>query len=121
MIRTITLLAAALVEYSLAQRSLVAPGAMTPGGGGGGGKRGGGWGVVGKWPIGFFVAGSSITDMNGLYIFIGERDDSLPEEGIMTWGNLGSSWTIANVDARTYSGCVRYRSWLHVNARVYGW
>lgn len=81
---------------------LVAPGAMTQGGGGGGGRRGGGWGVVGKWPAGFFIAGSTIEDMNGLYIPIGERDDSLPHQGIMTWGNLGSSWVIANVESRSY-------------------
>jgi hypothetical protein len=40
--------------------------------------------------------------MNGLYIPIGERDDTLPHQGIMTWGNLGSGWVIANVDSRSY-------------------
>lgn len=33
---------------------------------------------------------------------IGERDSTLPQNGIMTWGNLGSAWIISNVDARFY-------------------
>ena len=60
------------------------------------------WQQKGKWPVGFAIAGSSIEEMNGLYIHLGERDDSLPSEGIQTWGNLGSPWVIANVDARSY-------------------
>jgi hypothetical protein len=62
--------------------------------------------------VGFFIAGSSLSDMNGLYIFVGERDDTLPHEGIMTWGNLGSPWTISNVNAREYRGCVSRPFWL---------
>ena len=52
--------------------------------------------------MGFFIAGSSIEAMNGLYVPLGERDDSLPHEGIRTWGNLGSPWVVANVDTRRY-------------------
>ena len=47
---------------------LVGPGALVPGGGpGAGGRRRGGWGVVDEWPKGFFIGGSAIDEMNGLY------------------------------------------------------
>jgi hypothetical protein len=79
--------------------ALVGPGAITPAGhsGGNGGRRRGGWGVVGNWPAGFFIAGSSIRDMNGLYELI-HRDNSLPHRAIMTWGNCGTGWIITNSD-----------------------
>lgn len=80
-----------------AQRDLVAPGTLVRGGGSQGARRGG-WGVVGNWPEGFFIAGSSIREMNGLYERIA-RDNTLPHRSHIVWGNVLNGWLIANVDA----------------------
>ena len=54
--------------WPLAAHQLVAPGTVTPFRGGGGGARGPTrWGMVQEFPAGFFVAGSSIRALNGLY------------------------------------------------------
>eukprot|EP00929_Paragymnodinium_shiwhaense_P048291 TRINITY_DN24431_c0_g1_i1.p1 TRINITY_DN24431_c0_g1~~TRINITY_DN24431_c0_g1_i1.p1 ORF type:complete len:618 (+),score=69.45 TRINITY_DN24431_c0_g1_i1:92-1945(+) len=67
-----------------------------------GGRRHGGWGVVGKWPVGFFVAGSTLLDLNGLY----ERSDpdpSLPHRCWRYYRNLNKQgWALAEVEVRTY-------------------
>ena len=103
--RTPSLVRLALVACSAsAQRDLVAPGAMTRGGGGGqggGGRRGGGWSTVSNWPVGIFVAGSSISALNGIYVKV-ENDNTLAHPGIMTWENADSGWLISNVDSRGY-------------------
>jgi len=48
-------------------QGVVGPGGVTPYSGGGG-RRSGGYGTVRDPPAGFFVAGSSIKDMNGVYV-----------------------------------------------------
>jgi hypothetical protein len=57
-----------LLLYSGAHAQLVGPGAMAPyGGGGGGSRRHGGYVRVQEPAKGFFVAGSALRNMNGLY------------------------------------------------------
>ena len=65
-----------LVAYACGQ--LVGPGALVPGGGPQNSRRSGGWGVVDQWPVGFFVGGSDLTEMNGIYVRQPELDHKLP-------------------------------------------
>ena len=53
--------------------------------------------MVGNWPSGFFIAGSSIKEMNGLYELVA-RDNTLPHRAIMTWGNCANGFLITNMD-----------------------
>ena len=93
---------------------LVAPGALTRGGGGGG-RRHGGWGVVDKWPHGFFVAGSSIARLNGVYVRV-DRDHGLPHWCHMTWRNVDTGWVISNVEISGYVGVGDHASeWLFID------
>ena len=46
-------------------KALVGPGALATRGGGA--QRSQGFGYVNNWPAGFFIAGSSIYELNGLY------------------------------------------------------
>ena len=57
-----------LLVASTANAQLVGPGALVPGGGPQNNRRSGGWGVVDQWPVGFFVGGSDLTEMNGIYV-----------------------------------------------------
>ena len=71
--RTTTLLVAWLCIFATTTiptttAQLVGPGAMRPyGGGAGGGRRSGGYVRVQEPAKGFFIAGSAVRDMNGLY------------------------------------------------------
>jgi len=92
---------------STAGQQMVAPGGMTPysGGGGGGGPRFGGYVRLSEPVLGFFVTGSSIDPMNGVF---GPRLDSaaatsaLPPSLASTVGHGAyphshSGWTLAHV------------------------
>ncbi|KAL1496579.1 hypothetical protein AB1Y20_014184 [Prymnesium parvum] len=61
--------AVGLAAAVCAQGGLVPSGGMVPGGGGGGGggRRFGGYVHVSEPPVGFFIAGSSLLRMNGVY------------------------------------------------------
>ena len=64
----ITLISVLLLQLVATKSQLVGPGAMAPyGGGGGGGRRHGGYVRVQEPAKGFFIAGSAIRQMNGLY------------------------------------------------------
>ena len=98
---------ALLLLASTAGQQMVAPGGMTPysGGGGGGGPRFGGYVRLSEPVLGFFVTGSSIDPMNGVF---GPRLDSaaaksaLPPSLASTVGHGAyphshSGWTLAHV------------------------
>ena len=55
-----------------ATAQLVGPGGVVPYGGGGGGPRR--VGTVRDWAQGFFVAGSSLDSLNGVYALINPDD-----------------------------------------------
>jgi len=87
------------VGCSVCAHELVAPGTLASRGGGGGGGGGGGWGVVDEWPIGFFIAGSSLAGVNGLYVRppSGEPMDApaLPHRCGMRWANVDApGWSV---------------------------
>ena len=74
---------------------LVGPGAMTlRSSGSGRHDRGGGWGVVDRWALAFFVSGSSVREMNGLYARLPKADYTLGHVGGVSWRNEGSGWTL---------------------------
>ncbi|EOD24818.1 hypothetical protein EMIHUDRAFT_457707, partial [Emiliania huxleyi CCMP1516] len=98
---------ALLLLASTAGQQMVAPGGVTPysGGGGGGGPRFGGYVRLSEPVLGFFVTGSSIDPMNGVF---GPRLDSaaatsaLPPSLASTVGHGAyphshSGWTLAHV------------------------
>ena len=90
-------------------QSVVGPGGMTPySGGGGGGRRFGGYTTINNAVNGFFVAGSSITGLNGVYgplIKTGpDLHSRLPPEiaqdvnlNIGAYEHDSSGWLLANV------------------------
>jgi hypothetical protein len=79
---------------------MVGPGALTQRSESGGG-RSGGWGVIDKWPVSFFVGGSDLYGLNGLFERA-EKDWNLPLEGAVTWRNRISGWTLlSGVTSRT--------------------
>ena len=63
---TVALLVAAWLLGAVYANEMVGPGAMTPFSGGGG-EREYSYGYMDSPAIGFFVGGSSVTAMNGLY------------------------------------------------------
>lgn len=76
--------------------ALVGPGALsTRGGGGGRGSRG--YGRVDEFPVGFFVGGSSVVDMNGLYVRQ-DVDPMLPHATQLYYKN-SHGWSINYVNA----------------------
>ena len=81
--RAMKLLAAACCLASAAAQpgGLVPSGGMVPGGGGGG-RRHGGYVRVSEPPLGFFIAGSSLHQLNGVY---GPR---LGDEQLLQFGEL---------------------------------
>ena len=87
---------------------LVAPGGLVPAGGTGGpvGRRrgGGGWGVVDKWPVGFFVGGSGLGGMNGVYVRADAVDHGLPHYCELTWGNVDGDWKLASAHVDGWDG-----------------
>eukprot|EP00667_Euglena_gracilis_P021081 EG_transcript_22971 len=82
-----------------ATNALVGPGALTPYGGP---PRGGpsGWGFVGHWPEGFFIGGSSLPGMNGLYFRDSVDHRHTPHAAEHLYRNPYSGWSIAYVNAR---------------------
>jgi hypothetical protein len=78
--------------------ALVGPGALSPYSGGGG-SRGGGWGYVDRYPMGFFVGGSSIEGLNGLY-FREEINPHLPHAVHYYYTNKYSGWMMLYVNAK---------------------
>jgi len=78
--------------------ALVGPGALsTRGGGGGRGARG--YGRVDEFPVGFFVGGSSLVDMNGLYVRQDHADPMLPHAIQLHYKN-SHGWSINYVNAQ---------------------
>jgi len=55
------------------------------------------WSVVDTWPAGFFIAGSSISSMNGLYEH-SQPDFTLAYQGQL-WRNSFTGWSLLDVDA----------------------
>ena len=94
--------AVALLLAAASAQQLVGPGGMTPYSGGGGGRRFGGYVTIRDAVNGFFVAGSSIDDLNGVY---GPRLtdlSALPAEvardvQIGAYAHASSGWILANV------------------------
>ena len=100
---------------------LVAPGALVPGGGGGAGpvgrSRSGGWGVVSKWPVGFFVGGSSVSEMNGVYVRAEGVDHALPHYCAPSWKNVDNDFKIASTDVDGWAGVKgATKEWLLIDA-----
>ena len=58
---------AVLLLVHAASAQLVGPGAMTPYGGGGGARRHGGFVTIRDAVLGFFISGSSIHHLNGVF------------------------------------------------------
>jgi len=100
---------AAFVFHAGAQ--LVGPGAMVPAGGsvGPAARRGGGWATIDKFPVGFFVGGSTIEAMNGLYVRNEARDPTMPHDCDRTWVHVDSGYKMATA---------RVRGWVPVEARA---
>lgn len=91
-----------LVAQALVAQSLVGPGGMTPYSGGGGGRRHGGYVQIRDAVNGFFVAGSSIHALNGVYGPLLEDLSSIPEAiattvAIGAYKHHSSGWILANV------------------------
>lgn len=81
---------------------LVGPGSVTPYGGGGGGRRHGGYVTIRDAVNGFFVAGSAIDDLNGVYGPRLQDVSGLPEAiardvAIGAYLHESSGWILANV------------------------
>ncbi|KAJ1456748.1 hypothetical protein M885DRAFT_517185 [Pelagophyceae sp. CCMP2097] len=96
--RILAVLVGVLVAVAEGAGDLVAPGALTTGGGGAGGvghPRRGGRGIVGQWPAGFFVGGSSRGGMNGLYVDATD-EHGLPFYCFRAYRNLDSGWTLSS-------------------------
>ena len=90
-----------LLVGMVATQQMVGPGAMVPsGGGGGGGPRFGGYVRLNEPVLGFFIGGSSIEDVNGVY---GPRITSgLPAEiqqdlGHGAYRHHRANWLLAHV------------------------
>ena len=93
------LLSATLIVH-VAQ--LVGPGGMTPYSGGGGGRRHGGYVTISDAVTGFFISGSAIHALNGVYGPRLEDTSSLPPEiaaatVIGAYLHDSSGWILANV------------------------
>ncbi|CAD7967045.1 unnamed protein product [Amoebophrya sp. A120] len=95
--------------FATVRSQLVGPGGMVPYGSGGGGRRVS-YGVVRDASKGFFVGGSAIEDLNGVY----ERVGGLPrnskhvgihyKDGSLTYLNEATGWFMAMVDASPDDG-----------------
>jgi len=114
-----------LVLSDAACQQLVAPGGMTPysgGGGGGGGPRYGGRVRISEPMVGFFLAGSSLDEVNGVY---GPRmhdpHAELPPEIASTLGHGAyrhhiSGWLLAHVNTALPEGHV-VQEWVLFDAQ----
>ncbi|CAD7959488.1 unnamed protein product [Amoebophrya sp. A25] len=102
--RTLVLGATTLLHPTLTNAQLVGPGGVVPYGAGGGGRRVS-YGVVRDAAKGFFLGGSSIPELNGVY----ERVSGLPracahtgihyKDGSLTYHSEATGWYMALVDA----------------------
>jgi len=95
-----------------AQAQLVGPGALVPGGHGSGGNLvprggGGGWSVVTHWAEGFYIGGSSIEAINGVYKKTdAEASRAFPHLAFAAYENSESKWMLINclADWKTVNG-----------------
>jgi len=71
--------AALLQQHRTCAQHVVGPGGVTPYSGGGG-RRSGGYGYVRDPAEGFFVAGSSIKEMNGVYKKVEQVPSAIPHQ-----------------------------------------
>ena len=103
-----------LVAYACGQ--LVGPGALVPGGGPQNSRRSGGWGVVDQWPVGFFVGGSDLTEMNGIYVRQPELDHKLPHYCELSWKHVDNDFKVASTTVRGWNGINGAdREWLWID------
>ena len=85
-----------LATPRLTTAQLVGPGAMAPyGGGGGGGRRHGGYVRVQDPAKGFFVAGSALRDMNGLYGKVEQVPFGIDHELQLAYKHDQTGWFMA--------------------------
>eukprot|EP00756_Hemistasia_phaeocysticola_P033139 Hpha_TRINITY_DN16450_c0_g1::TRINITY_DN16450_c0_g1_i2::g.163824::m.163824 len=105
--------------------ALVGPGAMTPYGGGGR-RRQRGTCVVREPACGFFIAGSSIEDMNGIYGRVARVPNSLKHEALLSYKHDHTQWWMvlvdrSNPDEEDTGGSGRYgeldREWIFLDDR----
>ena len=89
-----------LLGCQAATAQLVGPGALVPGGGPQNNRRSGGWGVVDQWPVGFFVGGSDLTEMNGIYVRQQELDHKLPHYCELSWKHIDNNFKVASATVR---------------------
>lgn len=87
-----------------ATAQLVGPGALVPGGGPQNNRRSGGWGVVDQWPVGFFVGGSDLEQMNGIYLRQRDLDHTLPHYCELSWKHIDNHFKVASTDVRGWAG-----------------
>eukprot|EP00629_Pelagomonadales_sp_RCC1024_P001111 CAMPEP_0119272220 /NCGR_PEP_ID=MMETSP1329-20130426/8482_1 /TAXON_ID=114041 /ORGANISM="Genus nov. species nov., Strain RCC1024" /LENGTH=298 /DNA_ID=CAMNT_0007272275 /DNA_START=175 /DNA_END=1068 /DNA_ORIENTATION=+ len=107
---------ALILNFAAAQ--LVGPGGMVPHGGGSGppGRRGGGWGVVSKWPVGWYVDGSSIRDMNGFYVQQETMDHTLPTWCGVSWAHIDTGFKLGSCEVEGYEGVDgAAREWIFID------
>lgn len=98
-----------LLNACLASAQLVGPGGMVPhSGGGGGGPRFGGYVRISEPVLGFFIAGSSLDELNGVYgpRLTDYQAAELPTEIAETvihgaYRHHKSGWLLAHVSTRT--------------------
>ena len=93
-----------LLGCNAATAQLVGPGALVPGGGPQNNRRSGGWGVVDQWPVGFFVGGSDLTEMNGIYVRQPELDHKLPHYCELSWKHIENNFKVASATVRGWAG-----------------
>ena len=112
-----------LFAAAAASGGLVGPGAMTLRSSGSGRQgSGGGWGVVDRWALAFFVSGSSVREMNGLYKRLVKVDYTLGHVGGSSWRNERNGWTLLEGvvhedDAADGDGRSRAAALLHAQRR----
>ena len=70
---------------------LVAPGAVTEFDHTGGGRRSAGTGVVEGWAPGFYVGGSAIRELNGVYVAVDAHPD-FGQRCQVSYANNNSPW-----------------------------
>ena len=94
-----------LLGCQAATAQLVGPGALVPGGGPQNNRRSGGWGVVDQWPVGFFVGGSDLTEMNGIYVRQADLDHKLPHYCELSWKHIDNDFKVASATVRGWFDC----------------
>jgi len=94
-LRSLAFACTALIPETASFGDLVGPAAVTHYGGP---RERASYGYVSSWPVGFFVAGSSIMGINGLYDSR-EPDHGLPHGCAKTYQNMDTGWVLAYVNA----------------------